>query len=1000
MRTALVACLALAVLLAGPAAMALPMGPTVATPAPLGTPLHLPTNLFGSMRQTCQRSSGAAPSGVGFPISIPAAGTGAAGEYDAAKLANNTAINATITAPNNPSLSTNQYIVLGVGDPVNATKFTAVAVAETYYLLATVAAPAAYLPNGTLIYNAANLVSLGSTHTYEINHLHGYWWTYTYDGNAITGSSSWENGTYNLGVSVAAGVMCEAGYTLGPSFVALAYGASGAATPSIPTTTVPWAVGVEPLGQTSPNYAPQAANAVPQLNSTLGIVGVQGHDQVSSIGFDHLKVGSSVPYPGSLVPLWGNYKVIILNTSTITPSSATVAFGGKQDFNATAFDENGAWITKAHVSWAFSPATLGTLNTTTGTAVQFTAGSSTVSGRLWANVSYNCSVIHDQANVSVALTGAPAINSFTAAPPSLVVGSTTQFNVSAAWPLMSKITYTYTGLPGGCTSSNTSTLSCSPTQAGFFPVRVYVNDTNSFSSSQVLTPSLAVYPALSVTGLSFTPNTLTWGTWTSVVTSSVGGVPPVYYDYRGGPTGCDGRQPSTFNCEPRSNGTYQVIVYVNDSAGHSGTATASLTVHVPIAIATFTYSHNPVIVGTTTLINVTASGGTPPYHYVYTVLPPGCTSSSTNSLACTPTATGNFTVKVNVTDASGAWANAASPLQVSNPQPLAITSFVANPNPVVVSSTTSLSVTATGGVGTYSYSYTGLPTGCASADTSPLSCTPTQQGSSNVTVTVTDTGGHTAAKTLDLVVSPTGAPSISSFTATPGSIQLGSSTTIATVATGTGTLSYTYTGLPAGCASTAATFSCTPTITGTFTVRVYVNNSVAFATGTVSLTVTPASGGGGLSITAFSALPASVAVGGTSDLSVTATGGTGTLAYAYTGLPGGCATSDAAALACTPNTAGTFTIRVYVNDSQGHSATLTTSLTVTGGTTNNPAGNSMGSTLPLLLLVAVIAVVAVVAAVLLMRRRKRSGGIAAPPPAYQQGVPPEPAPGPFTTGPG
>ncbi|MDE1836458.1 MAG: hypothetical protein KGJ23_07570 [Euryarchaeota archaeon] len=961
--------------------------------APESHPLNLPSNLFSSFKESCDRSSGSTHPSAGFPISIPAAGTGAAGQYNDTKLVNNTAVNATITAPSNPSLSTNQYVVLGVGDPVNATKFTAVAVAETFYVLATVAAPAAYLPNGTLIYNAANLVSLGSTHTYEINHVSGYWWKYTYDGNAITGSSAWENGTYNIGVSVAAGVMCEAGYTLGPSFVALAYGASGAATPTIPTTTVPWAVGVEPVGHSSPDYVPEGANAVPQINASLGTVGIQGHNQVGSLRIDSVKVGSSVPFPGPLVPLWGNYKVVILNQSSISPVSATIAFGKTQAFNATAFDENGAWIPKAHYHWAISPASLGTLNRTTGSTVLFTAGSSQVSGRIWANVSYNCSTIHDEANITVALVGAPTIENFDAWHPKIVLGDTTQFFVNASWPLPATLTYTYTGLPAGCLTQNVTVLSCTPTQLGFFPVRVYVNDTNTHSSSAVVTlPALNVYADLVVSALSFTPSTLTWGTWTSVATTVAGGVPPLTYDYQGAPTGCDGGQPATFNCDPKSNGTYQGVVFVNDSAGHSGTATASITVHVPIAITGFNYSSNPVSLGATTTINITANGGTPPYGYAYLSLPPGCTSSNTRSLSCTPSSTGSYTPKVNVTDSSGAWAVAASPLTVSAPAPLTISSFQANPNPVVVSHSTNFTVSASGGSGTLHYSYAGLPTGCVSANQAVLPCVPTQVGTANVTVTVSDAASHSATKWLNLVVSASGAPTITAFTATPNAIQLGSTTAIAVTASGSGTLAYGYTGMPAGCSSSLASFSCTPTVTGTFTLRVYVNNSVSFATQTTSLQVTPVSSGG-LSITSFSALPSSVPVGSTSDLSVSATGGTGALSYSYTGLPSGCASASSAALACAPNVAGTFTIRVFVNDTAGHSVNAVTTLTVTAPTT--PAGTSTGLWLPLVAILA-IAAVAVLAALLYVRRRKKA--IANPPPPMSA-VPPEPAPAAVTPGP-
>jgi len=97
---------------------------------------------------------------------------------------------------------------------------------------------------------------------------------------------------------------------------------------------------------------------------------------------------------------------------------------------------------------------------------------------------------------------------------------------------------------------------------------------------------------------------------------------------------------------------------------------------------------------------------------------------------------------------------------------------------------------------------------------------------------------------------------------------------------------------------------------------VYVVNAFG---GTVSILSLP-NGTSGPLIGAFTATPAKVALDSTSRFQVTASGGTGALSYAYTGLPGGCASSNASTLACTPTSLGNFTVRVFVNDSVGGSA--------------------------------------------------------------------------------
>jgi kumamolisin len=81
-------------------------------------------------------------------------------------------------------------------------------------------------------------------------------------------------------------------------------------------------------------------------------------------------------------------------------------------------------------------------------------------------------------------------------------------------------------------------------------------------------------------------------------------------------------------------------------------------------------------------------------------------------------------------------------------------------------------------------------------------------------------------------------------------------------------------------------------------------------------------------ISSFSANPPTIGLGNATYLNVSAYGGTGTLSYNYTGLPTGCSTQNVLSLKCTPTATGTFTVRVFVNDSGGHSVSITTSLLV------------------------------------------------------------------------
>jgi uncharacterized repeat protein (TIGR02543 family) len=83
-----------------------------------------------------------------------------------------------------------------------------------------------------------------------------------------------------------------------------------------------------------------------------------------------------------------------------------------------------------------------------------------------------------------------------------------------------------------------------------------------------------------------------------------------------------------------------------------------------------------------------------------------------------------------------------------------------------------------------------------------------------------------------------GPPVITSFDSVPSSLALGGSTTFQVSAQGGGSaLTYTYSGLPAGCASeNQSSLSCIPSATGTFTVEVAVSDtqgSAAYANTTL-----------------------------------------------------------------------------------------------------------------------------------------------------------------------
>lgn len=453
--------------------------------------------------------------------------------------------------------------------------------------------------------------------------------------------------------------------------------------------------------------------------------------------------------------------------------------------------------------------------------------------------------------------------------------------------------------------------------------------------------------------------------------------------------------PGIYTLTATAPGYYSSSQNVTVTAGRVSYANFSLSEVPPPSISSFTANPSSFIIGNQTTLDVVAAGGAPPYSYAYGGLPTGCGSLNLSQLNCTPTRTGVFSISVSVTDTLGKSANGSTTIYVNasavgNP---VISSFIASPNPDNVSSPASLVVTASGGATPYSYLYSNLPTGCATANESLLPCIPTSAGNFNVTVSVTDSRGHSASAAVLLVVSaPSGYPVINSFTASPPVISLGSSTILSvSVSGGTSPYSYLYSSLPPGCSSaSSATLTCTPTSEGNFTISVTVTDakdrSVSdFAT----LSVRPAAVGGP-TITGFTATPNPVTLGGSTSIATTVTGGVAPYTYSYSGLPAGCSSSDASSITCTPTQTGNYSVEVTVSDSAGHTTNDSISVKVIASTsTTSTSPQGYASWLDVLIIVLIAAVAVAVLLLIMSKGRKGEGDRAG---QSRQPPPPHPTP--------
>ncbi|MCI4317357.1 MAG: LPXTG cell wall anchor domain-containing protein, partial [Thermoplasmata archaeon] len=125
------------------------------------------------------------------------------------------------------------------------------------------------------------------------------------------------------------------------------------------------------------------------------------------------------------------------------------------------------------------------------------------------------------------------------------------------------------------------------------------------------------------------------------------------------------------------NGSYEYTVHAvsgfSSSAGTGSVVIAGAPRYVTIVFArtptplTASLATDPstLSLGGSTTLTTTPAGGTPAYSYAYSGLPAGCGTANAATLHCTPTATGNFSITVNVTDTAGGSALAHATLRVS-----------------------------------------------------------------------------------------------------------------------------------------------------------------------------------------------------------------------------------------------------------------------------------------------------------------------------------------------
>ncbi|WP_082458604.1 putative Ig domain-containing protein [Pedobacter sp. Leaf216] len=475
-----------------------------------------------------------------------------------------------------------------------------------------------------------------------------------------------------------------------------------------------------------------------------------------------------------------------------------------------------------------------------GTGANFTTPALTVTTTYYVQVSKGtCS---NTTRVPVVISVNPAI----------VFAGTTLTNATIASPYSKQLPvatggtpgYTYTlasgsTLPAGLTLSTAGLVSGTPTATGNPTFDVVATDTKGCSTTSTftltVTPALALAPGALPNGVTGTAYT------TNGIPAATGGTGPYTYTATSLPPGLT-FNPATreITGTPTQIGTYTIPVTVTDANGNTITANYTIKVTDPLVLPAATLANGTTGTVYPTQTIPSATGGSTPYTYAATGLPPGLTfDPATRAISGTPTQAGTFTVPVTVTDADGKTATNNYTIVVVDPLLLPAATLPDGTEGTVYATQTLPS--ATGGVGPYTYAATNLPAGLTfNPATREVSGTPTQAGNYAIGVIATDSEGRTASNTYALkvigVLSLPGASLPNGIVGTPYPTQ-----TLPAVTGGTAPYTYLATNLPPGLSFNTATreITGTPTLGGTFTISLTATDANGNkATTAYSITVT------------------------------------------------------------------------------------------------------------------------------------------------------------------
>jgi gliding motility-associated-like protein len=308
--------------------------------------------------------------------------------------------------------------------------------------------------------------------------------------------------------------------------------------------------------------------------------------------------------------------------------------------------------------------------------------------------------------------------------------------------------------PGLSLDPATGVFTGTPNTAGTYTIPVTVTDADGNTVTTNFT--IVVRDVLALTPANFSDGVNGVNYPTQIIPPATGGSGVYNYAVAPGnlPPGLS-FDPATraITGTPSQSGTFTFPVNVTDSEGNTASLDYTITVKDPLVLSAALLPDGTVNVAYPTQTLPTASGGTGPYIYVGTNIPPGLSFDPlTRQISGTPTQSGSFNTTVTATDATGATVSQDYHINVQGllvlPGATLANGTVGTPYP-----TQTLPGVSGGGTSPYTYTVSGLPPGLSfDPATREITGTPTTGGTFTIKQTAKDANGITTSTDYTIVV--------------------------------------------------------------------------------------------------------------------------------------------------------------------------------------------------------------------------------------------------------